>query len=278
MKLFIQKDLLIIDICIIILILITTLADSEILHIILGLPFALFFPGYSLVSTFFLRKNDASILERLTLSLGLSIVLVSIAGLCLNYTPWGIRLNPLIVTIAVFTFITSSIAWYRRLRVPAAERAEMPTSPEVLRGKRRKLPDKLVSLALTITILAVAGTLIYVVSVPGNGEKYTEFYLVDNEQATDYTGELSVGVKGEVVLGIVNREQAEVDYRIEVKESGETIKRVGPVILQHEQKWEQSIEFVPERPGNNQKLEFFLFKGKEDTRYRSVHIWVDVGG
>jgi uncharacterized membrane protein len=36
-------------------------------------------------------------IERIALSLGMSIALVPIVGLLLNYTPWGIRLTPIVL-------------------------------------------------------------------------------------------------------------------------------------------------------------------------------------
>ncbi|WP_248784120.1 DUF1616 domain-containing protein [Desulfurococcus mucosus] len=38
-------------------------------------------------------------------------------GLFLNYTPWGIRLEPVLASITVFTVATATIALYRKHRV-----------------------------------------------------------------------------------------------------------------------------------------------------------------
>lgn len=61
----------------------------------LGLAFVLFFPGYVFITALFPEKKELDNLERLALSLGLSIAIVPLIGLLLNYTPWGIRLIPL---------------------------------------------------------------------------------------------------------------------------------------------------------------------------------------
>jgi uncharacterized membrane protein len=55
----------------------------------------LFFPGYVFITALFPEKKELDNLERLALSLGLSIAIVPLIGLLLNYTPWGIRLIPL---------------------------------------------------------------------------------------------------------------------------------------------------------------------------------------
>ena len=86
-------------------------------RITLGLPFILFFPGYVLICALFPRRKDLDIIERLALSLGLSIAVTSLMGLALNYTSFGIRLYP--VTFSIFSFIVlmSVMATYRRRTV-----------------------------------------------------------------------------------------------------------------------------------------------------------------
>jgi hypothetical protein len=61
----------------------------------------LFLPGYTLIQALYPKKEDLDSLERLALSIGLSLALVPLVGLLLNYTPWGIRLNPIVVSLAL---------------------------------------------------------------------------------------------------------------------------------------------------------------------------------
>ena len=61
------------------------------IRVILGLPFILFIPGYILIFALFpCRKTDQGIdiIERIALSFGLSIAVVPLIGLGLNYTEW----------------------------------------------------------------------------------------------------------------------------------------------------------------------------------------------
>jgi uncharacterized membrane protein len=85
-------------------ILIPALAATPI-RSVLGLPMVLFLPGYALIAALFPGKDDLDGIERLALSLGLSIAVVPLIGLGLNYTPWGIRLIPILVSLSVFTFL-----------------------------------------------------------------------------------------------------------------------------------------------------------------------------
>jgi uncharacterized membrane protein len=38
------------------------------------------------------------------------------------------------------------------------------------------------------------------------------------------------------------------------------------------------VGFTPHKAGDNQKLEFVLYKQGEDKPYRSLYLWVDVKG
>ena len=71
-------------------------------RVVFGLPFVLFLPGYALISALFPGKEDLDGVERIALSFGLSIAVVPLIGLVLNYTPFGIRLVPIASAISIF--------------------------------------------------------------------------------------------------------------------------------------------------------------------------------
>ena len=83
-------------------------------RVILGFPLVLFLPGYSLIYALFPKKNEIDGIERIALGIGLSIAVVVIIGLVLNYTPWGIRLGPILVAISLFTLIFAALTAARR--------------------------------------------------------------------------------------------------------------------------------------------------------------------
>lgn len=82
----------------------------------LGFVLVLFAPGYVFVSAIFPGKDELDPIERLALSIGLSICIVVFIGVGLNYTPWGIRLNPILLSISSFTMTFATITAYRRCR------------------------------------------------------------------------------------------------------------------------------------------------------------------
>ena len=101
------------NLLVILLIIIVVLAPSIVVRIIFGLPFVLFFPGYSLILALFPKKDRIGNIERVALSFGLSIAVVPLIGLILNYTPWGITLYSTLYSVAGFIFAMSLVAWLR---------------------------------------------------------------------------------------------------------------------------------------------------------------------
>jgi len=77
---------------------------------LLGSVFVLWLPGYTLIKALFPTKELDNI-ELIALSIGISLALVPITGLLLNYTPWGIRTTPITLTLLALTltFATAAI-------------------------------------------------------------------------------------------------------------------------------------------------------------------------
>nr|QNO46655.1 hypothetical protein LDPDHNFI_00009 [Methanosarcinales archaeon ANME-2c ERB4] len=96
--------------------------DETPVRLLLGLVLVLFLPGYSLVAALFPRRNDLDSIERIALSFGLSIAIVPLIGLALNYTSYGIRLVPVLLGLSLFTISLAVVAGVRRGLVSEGER------------------------------------------------------------------------------------------------------------------------------------------------------------
>ena len=247
------------------------------LRIVIGLLFILFFPGYTVIAALFPKKGSLDAIERVALSFGLSIAVVSLIVLILNYTPWGIRLDPILICITVFIFIASFIALYRRLRLPEEHRFEPHPRLKLPRWGRWSKLDKALLGVLLISMMVGIGALAYAVTTPKVGEMFTEFYIVGSEGLLeDYPQELVLGEEGTITVGIVNHEHQVTSYSIEVKIDGERVQEIGPVSLAHEEKWDEPVTFVPSKAGEDQKVEFLLYKNDESEPYQELLLWLDV--
>ena len=91
---------------------------------VLGTIFVLWLPGYSFIKALFpkqvpikLSTENLDTIERIALSLGMSLALVPIVGLLLNYTPWGIRLTPIVLSLLALTVTFATVAVIREHQV-----------------------------------------------------------------------------------------------------------------------------------------------------------------
>jgi len=249
----------------------------HILRFVLGIPFLLFIPGYSLTTAFFTKKEGISGIERVVLSFGLSIAIVPLMVLILNYTPSGIRLEPILYLVASFILITSIIAWLRQRRLAELERFTIQfrmAIPSLGKG----IWDKVLSIMLVIIFLGALVTIGYVIATPKVAETFTEFYLLGPEgEAANYPEELMVGGEGRVTVGIINHEGREVRYRVEIVIGNKKSVEVGPIALSDEQKWEGDVSIVPEVAGENRKVEFLLYiDGEVKPFLEPLYLSVDV--
>ena len=273
-------DLLIIVVLSLILIPLAILASGA-LKIVLGVAFVIFFPGYSLTAALFPKKHALSGMDRLALSFGLSIAVVPLIGLALNYSTWGISLYPILISLLLFIIIASTIAWFRRRRIQPGERFELDlrlSLPAISRSwASQSRLNKTLGILLAIALAGAIGTLVYTVAVPRIGERFTEFYILGPEgSAENYPRELISGEEGRVILHIVNREHETTEYRVEITIDGEKAGEAGTVTLEYEEKWEQEAAFAATGAGLGQKVEFLLYKEKSSEPYQRLHLWIDV--
>lgn len=247
------------------------------LRIVLGLCFVLFLPGYALVCALFPKKDELDGLERIALSFGLSIAIVPLTGLVLNFTPFGIRLVPVLLCLAVLTIGLCVVAHTRRIKVAESKRFDVDF--RVLYSLKDELVagtglDRALSIALVIAVVLAVLTTAYVITAPKQGERFTEFYVLgEGGRAADYPTHLMLGEGGTVVVGIVNHEYENVTYTLEVRLNGAVLSSQS-VQLAPEERWERPVTFVPTQKGENQRLELLLYRDGEV--YRSLHLWVDV--
>ena len=251
---------------------------SSVPRIIFGLCLVLFFPGYTLLSALFPEKGKLSGIERIALSFGLSLAVVPIIGLILNYTPWGIRLYPILISITLFILVTSAVAWQRQRRLPAEVRFYVAFNLKLPQWAKMGTLDKGLSISLIVAIVVAVSCLGYVIATPRQGEKFTEFYILSTEgKAENYPSEVIVGEEARVILGIVNHEYQPTSYRVEVRISRVKNKELHTGILAREEKWEKEVSFTLNKIGVKQKVEFWLYKGEETQPCfeEPLHLYID---
>ncbi|MFC1904414.1 DUF1616 domain-containing protein [Chloroflexota bacterium] len=252
---------------------------SGVLRIVLGLLFVLFSPGYALLFALFPRRIDLGGIERVALSLGLSIAIVPTIGLILNYTPWGIRLYPCLISITIFVIVSSAVAWYRQQKLPAPDRLSVTFRMNLPRWSTTPRLDKVLSVLLVVAVVVALSCLGYVVATPKQNERFTEFYILNIEgKAEDYPQQVMSGEPVDIIIGVANHESEVVNYRIDVRINGIENRQITIKPLANEEKLEKVVSFVPQASGENKRVEFWLYRDDETTPYFEdpLHLYIDV--
>lgn len=245
-------------------------------RIFLGFFLTLFLPGYSFIAILFPKRNDLDGIERVALSFILSLAVVPLLGLILNFTPFGIRLVPILIVLTAFTISASLVAWFRRFKLPAEERFRIPFERLLKINLGPNFLDKVLSIFLIASIIGSSATLVYVVVKPKTGERFTEFYLLGPNGTTfDYPIDLKIGEDGKVIIVIINHEYENVTYLLEINFNGSLIHEEQVLLIKNE-KWEIPLTFKATKKGENQKLNFLLYKGQQIEAYRILHLWISI--
>ena len=253
----------------------------------LSLPLILFLPGYALIAMLFPEKTGLEWLERIALSVGLSVAVVPLIGLVLNFTSWGIKEIPLLASLSVFTLLLSGLAYVRRKRLPedkafgiSIKASALNLMNEVL-GKPESKTERILRTFLAISFLVLIGTMSYVTLVPHEREPFTEFYILGPQKmAENYTTEYVQGESGTYIVGITNNEYKKMNYTMEARLENKSLplpKNLQNIRLVHNTTLEEPLVITPSVEGNNMKLEFLLFNETEkEVPYRDLRLWINV--
>jgi uncharacterized membrane protein len=267
----------------------TPALNESFIRTVLSLPLIIFLPGYALISMLFPKKTGLEDMERIALSIGLSVAVVPLIGLGLNFTSWGIKEIPLLTSLSVFTLLLSGLAYIRRRGLPEDRKFEISFRASALilmNGALEKPKSKTEGilktlLVISFVVLVVVGTFGYVNFMPQKTEQFTEFYILGHERMADnYTTEYVSGGSGTYIIGITNNEYRTMDYTMEVRLENQSLPlpaNLQNIRLAHNTTLEEPLVVSPSIEGNNMKLEFLLFNETEKkTPYRDLRLWINV--
>jgi uncharacterized membrane protein len=261
------------------LIFVLVLPDGNVLRILFGLPFLLILPGYSLVSVLWTRKTELDMLERVALSLGLSIAIVALVGLALNYTPMGITLNSVLFTIFGLILVLIGLTRFRRLQLKPEERFKFNPYHIFYKMDVISQTDKLIAMVVVVVIIVGGSLLIYIAMNPPQ-EQFTELFILDeNEETENYPFNLDVNQSASIYIVVVNHEQNTIDYNIIVWLRSENITdeilEEYNFSLNNDKEWRHNFIFSI-NVSELFKLEIELYKENEANPYTTNHLWIDV--
>jgi uncharacterized membrane protein len=261
--------------------------NETVLRSALGLGMVLFVPGYALIAALFPGKADIDAIERTALSFGLSIAVTPLIGLALNFTPWGIRLDPIVVCLTIFTLACAAAATYRRRELKPEERFSVDSGKTWRDARMELFPrgegrlDRTLTVILLLSIIASVAVLAFVIAVPRQGEKFTEFYILGpTGKAENYPEYFRLGDSKPVIVGIINHEYRNVTYDLVIAlNDSNNITQLSSQRLElaDNQTWQQTVPLTPDHLGTDMEIQFLLYAdGNMTAPYRDLHLWVSV--
>ncbi len=137
--------------------------------------------------------------------------------------------------------------------------------------------DKILTVVLAVLIVAAIAAIVWLAVVPEKGERFSEFYILGpNGKAENYPRDVKAGAAGTVIAGIVNHEHEAAAYHVLVETDNITIGQADNITLSDGQKWEKPVNFTPTKAGDNQTIEFLLYKNEQAAPYLSLNLWINV--
>lgn len=261
------------------------LLNGTVARPILSIILILFIPGYSLVAALFPGKDDIGAIERIALSFGLNLAIIPLIGLFLNFTPFGIRLEPIATLITLFIIICVLMANWRRHKLPAVERFS-PDMVSILLDVRKSLftPDEnhlnnTLSIITILIILVIILMSAYFLLIPVPGESYTEFYILGTDgKIGNYPVDFSLGDNKSILVNVANHERRTVNYDLVISLNDSTRPiYTDQFTLADNQTWNKSVVLKPDLSGTNLKLMFLLYADRNmNAPYRECHLYVNV--
>ncbi len=247
---------------------------SGAVRIILGLPVALFIPGYMLLAALFPNRDSLRPVSRIAFSLALSVAFCIITGVILSYI-WSISLAPILTVFPVFIVITGAIAWCRARY--SYDELDFTIDIDLYRWRQMAGADKALALLLAVALLATVGSVGYVLAVPKQDQQFSEFYIlaIDGE-AEEYPGQIAAGQALDITLGIINHEDKTMSYRVDVVIDGAVDRSIASDQIANDADWEVNASLALGSPGENRKVEFWLYKDGETEPYFEEPLFIHI--
>lgn len=302
-------------------------SDRTAVRFLVGVVLLFFLPGYAIVAALFPGRvyadesryspsggwigsfssygSGIGMPERLALSVASSIVTLVLVGLALSPTPWGLALEPFLAVLVGIVAVGGAVATIRRRRLPPEYRFRVPFRAWLGRTRERifgadSRSEVVVNVLLAGAIIVATSSLAFALAAPGDGEAYTDFYLVTQNEdtgelvAANYPSNFTRGEAQPLTVGVENHEDRPFRYTVVVE-----LQRVrtdgGEVTVLEESEltrmdhslsagetWTKTHDVLPTIAGENLRLTYLLYRDdvpahpSTTNAYRSLHLWVNV--
>lgn len=300
-------------------------------RVALVLPVVVFLPGYAIVNALYParpsseRTQDRYVLrrmlgwpQRVALSVGISLVVVSTSALVANFSSYGIAPGPVVAAAAGLTVAFSLLAMAARAGISREHRVSVPGVSGIaavwsrLTGPRRTLlssgpfepasdSHRLLNVFIVASVVIFAGSVAFVAAVPqspANDAQFTEYSLLTRNADGEFTSEnlpksVSRGEQLDLHVGITNHEGERTTYTTvvliqQLDDEGDRVeneRQIGSfeTTVDPGETKRPRYGFATSNAGET-RVVFLLYRGEPpadptvESAYRMVRLQFTVGG
>lgn len=230
----------------------TVVFGAGALRVLVAIPFTLVLPGLALTFAAF-PPGRLDLSERILFTLGLSLVSVTLGGLVLHLTPWGLRPASWAILLGGIVLGAGGVAIARGYRV--RHLLATPTAtwrPNGAQAVLYTLAAVILASALALTVRGAQGQ-----STVG----FTQLWIVD-QGGTDIPS---------IQLGVGNQEPATTQFRLQF-EVDRRLVRTWSLDLAPGGRWEEAVPLPSELP-QTATIEAVLYRAESpNVVYRRVQL------
>jgi uncharacterized membrane protein len=179
----------------------------------------LFIPGHMIVCIIFPKKERLDKIERPVLSFAISMVFISLLWIIYNFIQPNFKLDDITELALVSSIILAGVAFIVRNKIdhPYLPINPIPTINHFILGiYKEKSSGKIPIIILITLIILTISSLSYVLTLPYNGETFTEFSIIGAEEGNIYSKNLTMNENSSIILGLSNHEHSMINYSIEI--------------------------------------------------------------
>jgi len=139
--------------------------------------------------------------------------------------------------------------------------------------------SKILLVLVIVAVLGLAGLITYSVVKPDLSPRLSEFCILNAEgKAENYPRQVQSGSPVIMTVTVINNETIPTAYRVKITCAGDTLKEVTTGQLAQGEKWQQQMSFSLQSTGQNQKVDFQLYKDGENELYfkEPLYMYLDV--
>lgn len=232
------------------------------IRILLGLPLVLFIPGYALVSALFPSRQGLDGTERVALGFGLSLALIPLIALGIEYSPWRLTVGPILGGLLISTVVFTVVAAYRRSRLSSASRFVVARPHPRIPPPRTWDRTGQVAfgiIAISLLLLMAAGTVIIADRLQADSTTTLAIYNAEGKPES-YPRQLTPNQPTTVIVEVTNREGNPEQYHLRITAANEEIGHVNGISVANNATWRQPVQITTPKEGDQIPVLFELYR------------------